>query len=104
MTYPNEHTGTFTGTAGVAYPLEVSEQYTTNRITFLSITSGVMTIRAKIRGSTRFEDVINGTLSLETRSTITIRGHDIEELEFTNSLTNPFTVEIFQSEPIKVTS
>jgi hypothetical protein len=104
MSKPNEHIETFAGAIGVPYTLEVSEQYTTNRLAFIAIDKGVMTVRAKIRGNTRFEDVINGTINLSTKSTMLIRNYDIEEFEFTNSLTNSFTVEILQSEPLQTTS
>jgi hypothetical protein len=104
MASPNQTIDTFAGVGRIPYTVSVSEQYTTNRIAFIAIDKGVITVRAKIRGNTRFEDVVNGTINLATKSTMLIRNYDIQEFEFTNSLTNSFTVEILQSEPLQTTS
>lgn len=103
MSYPNEHTGTFAGTAGQWYELDVSPQYTTNRITVPTLAIGSFTAEAKIKGNTRFETVSCGTIDLSKEATILIEGYDIEAFRFSLNLTNPFTVYVVQSEPIKPT-
>lgn len=106
---PYERTGTFTGTAGTAYTLEISPQYLINEITFLPTNnSGVVTIRAKQRRNTQFEVVQGGTVDFGAEEkTIVIggtRGYALKELEFTTTETNAFTVYVDQFKPNSVPS
>lgn len=105
MSYPNEHIDTFAGTAGTAYTLGVSKQYTTNLITISGVSSGIITVRAKERGSNTFEKVQNGTISLsDNERTLRISGYQITEFEFKVSDTAAFTVAITQSNPIIISA
>ena len=105
MSYPNEHIDPFAGTAGTAYTLGVSKQYTTNLITISGVSSGIITVRARESGSGAFERVQNGTISLsDNERTLRISGYQIAEFEFTINQELAFTVVVVQSNPVIISA
>ena len=92
----NVREDTFAGT--VAAELEISSQYRNNVMTIVGLDTGIMTVRAKASGNTIFEDVINGTIRLDKKRTLTILRTQLDALEFTVDPPAAFTVKVKQTD------
>ena len=85
-------------TGALPETVKVSSQYRANKVTIVGLDEGVLTIRARTEGDPGFEDVMNGTLQLDSQHTITIRNTQIAEFEFAVTPSAAYTVKIKQTD------